>query len=82
MSAMETKDSLETAVRLIGLQQLANGLGCSYQAIRKWQKLNRMPDSEFSGRTMHSKKIQELTGNKVTIFMLLGCVPPHLNKVA
>ena len=75
---MNTKKALDNAINIVGLQPLAEILGCSYQAIRKWQKQNRMPDSEYSGRTTNCLKIQEVTEGEVTVKHLLGEIPRHV----
>lgn len=77
---MNTKYALEEAIKIIGLSNIQKTLGITYQAVRLWQKNNRMPHTEYSGGTYHSKKIEEVTDGKVTISMLLGYVPPHLVK--
>lgn len=78
---MNTKNALQKAIDIVGLQPLAETLGCSYQAVRKWQKQNRMPDSEYSGRTINCLKIQEATGGAVTVKHLLGEIPRHVFEV-
>lgn len=73
---INVKRVLDKAIDIIGLQPMARGLGIKYQAIKGWQDRNRMPDTEFSGRTTHSKKIQIMSRNKVKVEDLLGFVPP------
>ena len=72
---MSTKTALNKAIRLVGLIDLAKGLGISYQSISRWQLINRMPDTEYSCRTNHAIKIEKLTGGEVTVSDLLGHVP-------
>lgn len=67
---------LQKAVDIIGLQPMAEGLGINYQGIRGWQDRNRMPDTEFSARTTHSRKIEIMSKGKVKVVDLLGFVPP------
>ena len=78
---MNTKKALEKAIDIVGLQPLGESLGRSYQAIRLWQKQNRMPDSEYSGRTTYCLKIQEVTQGEVTVKHLLGEIPRHVFEV-
>lgn len=69
------KKAVDKAIKLVGLKQLAGELKISYQAMRGWQDKNRMPDTEFSGRTKHSLKIHKLTDGTVSVDMLLGHEP-------
>ena len=72
---MSTRTALTQAYNLVGKRHLANGLGIKYQSMNNWYNQDRMPRTEFSGETMYSKKIQELTDGKVSIKDLLGFVP-------
>ena len=69
------KKAVGKAIKLVGLKQLASDLKISYQAMRGWQDKNRMPDTEFSGRTHHALNIHRLTKGKVSVEMLLGHEP-------
>jgi hypothetical protein len=73
---MSVKTGLNKAHKLLGKVNLAKQLGISYQAIDRWYLQNRMPATEYNGRTQYSKKIQELTEGAVTIEDLCGFVPP------
>lgn len=72
---MTVKTSLEKAIKIIGLKQLAVELGISYQSVRGWMDRNRMPDSEYSCRTRYAEKIQKLTKGKVKQVDILGVKP-------
>lgn len=66
------------AVDIVGLANLAAGLGVTYQAIRKWEHAGRMPRTEWTGETLYGQKIESLTDGKVTKDRLLqGWMPPE-----
>lgn len=68
---------ISEAVDIVGLANLATGLGVTYQAIRKWEHAGRMPRTEWTGETQYGEKIQALTDGKVTKDRLLqGWTPP------
>ena len=72
---LNVKKALQNAINILGLKPMAKGLDLSYQSIRLWQSVNRMPDTEFSCRTSHSVKIEKLTKGQVTVTDLLGYIP-------
>lgn len=72
---MSTKTALKKAIRLMGKVTLARELGISYQCMNRWTDYSEMPCTEYNGKTMYSKRIQELTGGAVTIADLCGHVP-------
>lgn len=72
---MSTKTALKKVFKIISKSHLAKELGISYQSINRWYDYSEMPCTEFNGKTMYSKKIQELTDGKVTIEDLCGHVP-------
>lgn len=72
---MKTKTALNKAIDQLGLTPMAKELGMNYQAITGWRDRDRMPDTEYSGRTHHAVKIQKMSGGRVTVTMLLGHVP-------
>jgi len=67
--------ALGRAIDLIGLQKLAAELGITYQAVRKWQTRGRMPRTEWTGETDYARRIERLTGGKVTAVELLEASP-------
>lgn len=83
MRRMSTQISIAKAIKLVGLVKLAgalkrpNGKTLSYQAIKKWEKADQMPHSEYSGATDYASQIQIITNGEVTIKDILGTVPPH-----
>lgn len=66
---------LRTAIQTVGLLKLAKGCGVSYQAIHKWEKVRRMPRTEWTGETTYSERIEGLTGGVVTREQLLAKWP-------
>lgn len=77
MKRTNTKRALTKATKLVGLGELAKKLGVTRQAIYNWQDKNAMPDTEYSGKTTHSLKIQRLTDGQVKVSDLLWFTPPH-----
>lgn len=63
---------MSRVIAIVGLSALARGLGVSYQAIRKWEKVGRLPRTEWTGETNYGTVIEKLTGGKVTRAALLG----------
>ena len=72
---MTTRTAMKKAVKIVGKRALARELGLAYQSMDRWGEQNRMPDSEYSGRTQHALKIEDATNGEVTVKDLLGWVP-------
>lgn len=79
---MSTKTALKKAVNMIGLTPMSHKLDVTYQAINGWIDRNRMPDTEYSGRTQYAVKIQKMTDGKVTVSKILGHVPVAAQRYA
>jgi predicted site-specific integrase-resolvase len=62
---------LSKAIEIVGLQDLARGLGVSYQAVRKWEAAGRLPRTEWTGETEYADRIVELASGKVSRRRLL-----------
>ena len=56
---------LSKAIELVGLQEMARGLGVTYQAIRRWEAAGRLPRTEWTGETEYADRIVELAGGKI-----------------
>jgi hypothetical protein len=80
---MTTRTALNKAVKLRGKRGLARDLGLAYQSMSRWSDQNRLPDTDYSGRTQYALKIEEVTSGAVTVEMLLGWRPnwPTRKKV-
>ncbi|HZF19482.1 MAG TPA: YdaS family helix-turn-helix protein [Burkholderiales bacterium] len=63
---------LARAIEIVGLSTLAQKLGVTYQAIRKWQRRGRMPRTEWTGETNYAGTIEQLTDGRVTKISLLA----------
>lgn len=59
------------AIGIVGLKPLAEGLGVTYQAVRKWERDRRLPRTEHTGETRYCETIEALTAAKVTRARLL-----------
>lgn len=58
--------ALSKAIEIVGLQNLAKGLGVTYQAVRKWEAAGRLPRTEWTGETDYAEKIVVLSGGAVS----------------
>jgi len=71
---MNESNLVTKAISLTSLSDVAAACGVSYQAVRKWEKMGRLPRTEWLGETSHAKNIERITKGKVTRDQLL-----HLN---
>lgn len=67
---------LDKAFNSVGLCNLARHLGRSYQAVKKWRDLGRLPRTEYTGETNYSEQIERITGGKAKAIKLC----PPINK--
>jgi DNA-binding transcriptional regulator YdaS (Cro superfamily) len=74
---MSTRTAMRKAVKICGKRGLARALGLAYQSVNRYAEQNRLPDSEYSGRTLHALAIEKATEGQVTITDLLGWIPNH-----
>jgi len=74
---MGAKAALNKTYKIINKTNLAKELRVSYQSIDSWRAKNKLPDTEYSGKTSYSKKIEEITHGEITVTDLLGWIPPH-----
>ncbi len=58
--------ALSKAIGIVGLAELARGLGVTYQAIRKWEAAGRLPRTEWTGETSYSDRIVSMTEGQVS----------------
>lgn len=73
--------ALSKAIGIVGLAELARGLGVTYQAIRKWEAAGRLPRTEWTGETGYSEKIVAMTDGQVSKDDLLR-LPAESKEVA
>lgn len=73
--------ALSKAIGIVGLAELARGLGVTYQAIRKWEAAGRLPRTEWTGETSYSEKIVAMTDGQVSKDDLLR-LPAESKEVA
>ena len=67
---------IKQAVRICGRMNLAKALGVSYQAVQRWERLGRMPKTEWTSETSYSSAIEELTHGEVRAADLLSAFQP------
>lgn len=58
--------ALTKAIEVVGLSELARGLGVTYQAIRKWEAAGRLPRTEWTGETDYARRIVQMSGYAVS----------------
>lgn len=54
-----------------GVGRLAQSLGVTYQAVRKWEGAGRLPRTELTGETRYAAEIERLTRRVVGAAELL-----------
>ncbi len=74
---MSAKSALNKTYKIIKKSHLAVKLGVRYQSIDNWITKNRLPDTEYSGRTNYALQIERITEGRVTVEDLLNYRPPH-----
>lgn len=67
---------ISRAVEIVGLKELAAACRVTYQAVRKWEALGRLPRTEWTGETNHAATIARATGGRVTEAELLPRLKP------
>lgn len=73
--------ALSKAIGIVGLAELARGLGVTYQAIRKWEAAGRLPRTEWTGETSYSERIVAMTDGQISKDELLR-LPAESKEVA
>lgn len=69
-----TTPPLSRAIEIVGLQPLAKALSVTYQAIRKWEAMGRLPRTEWTGETNYASIIEQQTNGEITRAQLLSQV--------
>lgn len=62
------------AIELVGLQPLSQACGVTYQAVRKWEKRNRLPRTDWTGETNYAAAIETATRGAISKKALLTAV--------
>lgn len=62
---------IDVAIEKVGLAQLARELGVTPPAIRKWQRVGRMPRTEWTAETQYAQRIAHLCAGALTAEQLL-----------
>lgn len=74
---MRNENLIAKAIRIVGLQPLAAACGVTYQAVRLWERNNRMPRTEWTGETQYAQIIERETRGFVTAAELLQEYAPR-----
>jgi len=75
IAAMDISHPLEKAIAHCGLYRLARELNLTHQALRKWQRIGRLPRTEWTGETTYAEQIVAICGKAVTVDELKGAWP-------
>jgi hypothetical protein len=57
-------------IEIAGLKKVADAVGLSHQAVRKWEDRQALPRTDYTGETNYASKLAELSGGKVTVEQL------------
>ena len=68
---MKNKNLITTTIDLVGLVNLARACDVSHQAVRKWEKADRLPRTEWTGESNYSKVFEAITKGEVKRSQLL-----------
>lgn len=71
------KDAIEAAG---GVSSVASGIHITERAIYKWLTKGRLPRSEYTGESLYSQKIAELSKGKFTKEQILKAGNPTHTK--
>jgi hypothetical protein len=62
---MKTPTPLERALAIATRSGIARACGVTYAAIYKWERANRLPQSDHVGLTTHARNIARACGGQV-----------------
>lgn len=60
------KNLISQAVEQVGLVALASECKVTYQAVRRWEKNERLPRTEWTGETNYAAIIERMTNGDIT----------------
>jgi DNA-binding transcriptional regulator YdaS (Cro superfamily) len=66
-----TANHITKAIAIVGLSPLARALGVTYQAVRKWERANCLPRTEWTGETCYAQTIERLTEGQIKAKQML-----------
>lgn len=69
---MKNQSSITKAIEIAGLTGISEACKVTYQAVRKWEKLGRLPRTEWTGETDYCSAIEKATKGEVTREQLLN----------
>ncbi|HFV9295573.1 helix-turn-helix domain-containing protein [Serratia fonticola] len=65
-------ETLELAIKGVGIPEVAKACGVSERAVYKWLKNGFLPKTEFFGKTCYADKIEKISGGKYHATTLLA----------
>ncbi|BEO21885.1 helix-turn-helix domain-containing protein [Serratia marcescens] len=64
-------ETLEVAIKGVGISEVAKACGVSERAVYKWLKNGFLPKTEFFGKTSYAERIEEISGGKFNAIEIL-----------
>lgn len=64
-------ETLEVAIKGVGIPEVAKACGVSERAVYKWLKNGFLPKTEFFGKTSYAERIEQISGGKYNAIELL-----------
>ncbi|MDP8626926.1 helix-turn-helix domain-containing protein [Serratia marcescens] len=64
-------ETLEVAIKGVGITEVAKACGVSERAVYKWLKNGFLPKTEFFGKTSYAERIEKISGGKYNAIELL-----------
>ena len=64
-------ETLEVAIKGVGISEVAKACGVSERAVYKWLKNGFLPKTEFFGKSSYAERIEEISGGKFNAIEIL-----------